>query len=227
MKKYVDLTQPIINGHWRYPIEIKAHADMTKGGYSNVTEYWMRTHMFTHIDAQRHQKVDGQTLDQYPLELLIGRASFIDLTDVKPNEPITAERLRAAFEKSGCEQTRRLLLKTCWAQQRNWDSRAFWDDAPYLTRDGAIFLRELGPELVGYDFPQDYDIRMLNKIPRGDIKLPCHEEVLVAGNILQIEYMTNLWEVPAANFDLIALPLKLREGPLDGAQIRVVAAYEE
>ena len=52
MKKLVDLTQPIITGHWRYNNEIRAHSNMHEGAYSNVTYYTMRTHMFTHIIRQ-------------------------------------------------------------------------------------------------------------------------------------------------------------------------------
>ena len=226
MKKLVDLTQPIITGHWRYNNEIRAHSNMHEGAYSNVTYYTMRTHMFTHIDAQKHQLADGQEMPDYPLDIYIGRASFIDLSDIQPNEAIDAARMKAAFEKSGCEQTDRLILKTCWGLQRDWTTHDYWDDAPYITRDGAQYLASLGPRLVGYDFPQDYDIRMFEKKPRGECVLPVHQEVLVKANIMQIEYMHYLWEVPVNNFDLYALPLKLREGPLDGAQIRVIAAYE-
>ena len=43
--------------------------------------------------------------------------------------------------------------------------------------------------------------------------------------ILQIEYMSNLWEIGADTCQLIALPLNTQHA--DGSQIRVIAVVEE
>ena len=95
-----------------------------------------------------------------------------------------------------------------------------------MTEDGGIWIKNYNPKLVGYDFPQDYEIRMIRTMKPGDIIVqPVHEHVLKDGKILQIEYMTNLWEIGAETCQLIALPLNTQHA--DGSQIRVIAVVEE
>jgi kynurenine formamidase len=76
--------------------------------------------------------------------------------------------------------------------------------------------------VVGFDFPQDYDIRRLHKVDLNEIDLTTHD-VLLANDILMIEYLSNLWKVPVQNVYIYALPLNLKNA--DGAQIRVVASF--
>ena len=80
--------------------------------------------------------------------------------------------------------------------------------------------------MVGYDFAQDYVIRNLRHMKPGEVaEQPVHEHVLKQGEILQIEYLTNLWEIGADVCQLIALPLNTQHA--DGSQIRVIAVVEE
>ena len=79
---------------------------------------------------------------------------------------------------------------------------------------------------MGYDFAQDYAIRNIRTMKPGDeIIQPVHEHVLKQGEILQIEYMTNLWNIGSNTCQLIALPLNTQNA--DGSQIRVIAVVEE
>ena len=47
--------------------------------------------------------------------------------------------------------------------------------------------------------------------PGDEIIQPVHEHVLKQGEILQIEYMTNLWNIGSDTCQLIALPLNTPE----------------
>ena len=137
MKKVIDLTLPIIVGHWRYSNQRRPVHTIAEGAASNVTYFDLQTHMFTHIDAPKHVVADGKTLDDFPLDRLIGKAAVLDVSYVKPNQGIHEKDLSAAYQK--CEKADIILVKTSWGLQRDWTTKEFWDDAPYITEDGAAF----------------------------------------------------------------------------------------
>lgn len=74
--------------------------------------------------------------------------------------------------------------------------------------------------LVGFDFPQDYDIRRLRTEDEHNLTLTTHD-YLLKKDILMIEYMTNLWSVESKVVDFVGLPTALEN--VDGAQIRCIA----
>ena len=79
---------------------------------------------------------------------------------------------------------------------------------------------------MGYDFAQDYEIRLIrNRKPGQIINQPVHQHVLVEGQILQMEYMTNLWNIKSPTCTLVCLPLNTQNA--NGSQIRVVAVVDE
>lgn len=218
-RKVIDLTAPIAP-HWRYPIEIGTVRSFENGNYLNIRSFDMRTHWYTHIDAPLHYVDGGKSLDDFPLlDMLVGKATILNIAaDVKPNEPITAEMIKKVAE--GRKMQDIIFLRTDWGLQRPWESKEFWDDAPYMTREAAVYLRELGPKVVGFDFPQDYDIRRASQLPEKDVDFTTHEEIL-KHEILMIEYMNGLWNLSRDEVDIVALPLPIPGA--DGAQLRVVA----
>lgn len=216
---YVDLTLPIVY-HWRYPIEIKDVKSFSKGDVANVKEFNMKTHWYTHIDAPLHQLADGKNLDEFPIENFFGKAVVLDVSYIKKNEPITAEMLKKALGED--KNYKIIFIKTCWEQKTDWKTIDYWDNAPYMTEDAAKFIRDLKPNIVGFDFPQDYDIRKLRFTDESECFLTTHEYIL-KNDILMIEYLTNMWKIDKKIIDIVALPISLEKA--DGAQIRVVAIF--
>lgn len=240
MKQWVDLTEPLVEGHWRYNEFVQTCDDGPEGfgRYMNVG------HAFTHIDAPRHMIHGGRQLDEFPLfDFLIGPAAVLDCGDVRPNQPIDRALLESAFE--GCNTTDVLLVKTSWGKTCSSSLKDHWMQAPYMTQSGVDFLRSLKPKAVGFDFPQDFGIRCSdadsnlvtkekdydadadNKLrpgPPTPENSPTHFSLLPY-DILMIEYMTNLWKVPVKNVEICALPLKLKMPNTDGAPIRVAVRF--
>ena len=219
-KNFVDLTVPIVTGHFRYPNFIRPFRSIAEGDSVNVTYYDLRSHWFTHIDSPRHFVQDGKTLDDFDVSMLIGRASILDVSHVGANQGITPAHLQAALE--GCESTNFLIIKTAWGEKVSWESPKFWDEAPYMTREAAEFIRDLHPKVVGFDFPQDHDIRLLKVKDESELDMTTHE-IILKNDILMVEYLNYLWKVPVQNVDIYALPLNLKQA--DGAQIRVVVSF--
>ncbi len=220
MAKVVDLSLPL-RRTWRYAIDFNHVKGFERGDIVQVTECNLRSHWFTHIDAPRHFLADGPTLDDYPLDILCGEALFLDLRQVGNKQPITAEILEKAA--AGHAHHDFLILRTELGKRLSWETTDFWDESPYVTEDGARWIHAYGPKVVGFDFPQDHDIRLLRFKSEAELEHPCHKHILENG-ILMIEYLTNLWEVPTDVCRVVGLPLKLEQA--DGAQIRVVAFVE-
>lgn len=218
--KVIDLTLPIIP-HWRYGFTTEPGNQMSKGDGLNTTKFCLGSHNYTHIDSPRHFLEDGKTLNDFPLELLIGEALILDVSHVKANTEITAEDLAKAAH--GHKIPNMVLIKTSWDARCSWMTTEFWDTAPYIGVEGAKYLQTLGFKVIGYDFPQDYDIRKLRFIPAKETYQPTHE-FLLKKDILMIEYICNLHKIDTPIVNIVALPLNLQEA--DGAQIRIVAVLD-
>ncbi|MEM7744031.1 MAG: cyclase family protein [Pseudomonadota bacterium] len=217
--KIIDLSMPVEEGHLRWPIERGKKGDFAAGDLFEAT--WFRTscHGFTHMDAPRHMVPGGETLDALDLARVVGRAAVIDLSDIEPNEEITADRLAPAA--AHLEPGQIALFRTCWDTQRDWHEPAFWRDAPYLSRDACEWLLDRRPTACAFDFPQDYTIRLLLD---GEVRpIPEHvsHDVLLRSGVTLIEYLVNTRDVTTAHTFLAALPVKLTGS--DGAPSRVIA----
>lgn len=222
--KIVDLTLPI-KKHWRYGVDFSHPKSHAAGDLWQTTEYTLQSHWFTHIDAPFHHSPKGKTLDAYPIaDWCMSKALVLDFSEVRDNQGINANMLEDAA--AGFPRHDILLLRTDRGRKVSFESFEFWDNSPYVTADGGCWLRDYRPKVVGFDFPQDYEIRKIRTMKPGDvIHQPVHDHVLIEGGILMIEYLTHLWDISQPTCDLMALPLKTVEA--DGAQIRVIALVEE
>jgi len=179
-------------------------SSIATGGVANVTHLDMGAHTGTHVDAPCHFYANGSGVDQLPLEILIGPCRVFDLSGL--TGPIT----RAALEKCDFGGVTRALFKT--RNSRHWanDDREFDKQFVAVAADAAKYLVERGVKLVGVDY--------LSVEAFGSKKHPVHETLLGAGVVI-IETL-NLAEVLAGDYELIALPVKLKGA--DGAPARVV-----
>ena len=218
--KVIDLTLPIIP-HWRYGFTSSPGKDMNKGDGINTTNYSLGSHNYTHIDSPKHFLKDGKSLNDFPLELLIGDALVLDVSHVGANQEITEKDLSAAV---GTHQVPNIvLIKTSWDAKCSWETTEFWDTAPFIGVEGAKYLQTLGFKVIGFDFPQDYDIRRLRFVSEKETYQPTHE-FLLKHDVLMIEYMCNLHKIDRPIVKFAGLPINLQNA--DGAQIRVVAMLD-
>ncbi len=227
MRRIVDLTLPIVE-HWRYGFKVTPVRTHANGDPWQCTAYNLQSHWYTHIDAPLHFDPNGKNLDDYPIQdWAITDCLVLDLSDCGDNTAITGEMLEKANEPFKDKHYDSLIIGTDRPKKVSFKTTDFWDNAPYLTEDAGIWIQKYAPKVVGYDFPQDYAIREHRFMKPGDpyTPQPVHEHVLKQGEILQIEYMTNLWEIGTPTCQLIALPLNTKQA--DGSQIRVIAVVEE
>jgi kynurenine formamidase len=165
-------------------------------------------HTGTHVDAPSHFIEDGRSIDQVELDRFARPGLRLDLGGARPGEPIAlADLERAGFDPAGARGTI-LVLASGWADVAYREPRLYREN-PFLAADAAEALAEAGPSALALDFPVD-----------SASPWPNHTTLLGA-EVLLIENLLNLRGLPAAGFEVLALPLRL-EGE-NGAPARVVA----
>ena len=177
---------------------------IARGDAANVTRIEMGAHTGTHIDAPIHFEPNGCGIDQLPLDVLVGPCRVFDLTAVPGHIN------RAVLAQCDLRGVTRALFKTRNSQRWARGVRAFDPNFTAVAADGAAELVARGVKLVGVDY--------LSVEPFGSKEHPVHH-ILLRANVVVVEGL-NLNDVPAGDYELLALPLKLRGA--DGAPARVI-----
>jgi len=184
------------------PINISRTQSLEKGDIARVSHLSFSTHIGTHIDPPSHFMMDGLSLDRVPLEVLIGPARIIDAGDVDSIDAALLERM----ELDGAT---RVLFKT-----RNsgfWrEAQGFREDFVYLETEAAELLVKRGVQLVGIDYLS---------IEKFNFDRPSTHWTLLGNNVVIVEGL-DLSGIAPGDYELICLPLKIKDG--DGGPARVV-----
>lgn len=174
-----------------------------KGDNANTSEVTLSVHTGTHVDAPDHFLGNGKTIEQLPLDALLGRAYVLYLPDV---DQITAAVLERAEIPP---RTRRLLFKTRNSEYWAKGVKEFQTGFAGLTEDAAQLLVDRNVRLVGIDY--------LSIAPYKKSR-PTHRLLLEAGVVI-VEGL-DLSRVSQGRYTITCLPLKL--GGSDGAPARVI-----
>ena len=206
MPTIYDISLPIESGGVVYPdntpIDIATVKSVAKGDSSTISRISFGSHTATHLDAQSHFVDGGATMDDIPLDLLLGPALLVRF----PNDvtSITAAHLRSA----GITGQIRVLFAT----RNSGFNRGpkFVPDFTYVAPDAAEYLVEQGVKLVGVDYLS------IEQFHSGHHRT--HKALLGAGVVI-VEGL-QLSDPPAGMYELMCLPLRLKG--LDGAPARAV-----
>jgi len=197
-----------------------------KGFVSNVVE--MTVHVGTHIDSPHHFFRDKPSIEQLPLEPMMGQAVVLDLTAKGiAHAKITTEDMVEAEHKlklQGIEipEGGMLFLRTDWPKGHDTADPKWWNDSPYLTQEAAQWVVGKKPAVVGFDFAQEEkgaDYQRAEQIL--DSAMRVHRTILPRV-IFQIENLINLDQI-GATARIIALPVKWKT---ESAPARVIAILD-
>jgi kynurenine formamidase len=216
--RIIDLTMPIAP-HFRWRTQVSVTGDIAAGDQFRVTRVDAACHGFSHVDAQAHILADAPTIEQTPLERVVGPCRVLRLENVLPEEEIGPERL-AAVDPGGAPGEI-LLIAVGWDKQRDSNTPEFWRHAPWLNRAAAEWLAARAPSAVAFDFPQDYPIRLL--LDGVEVPFDQHvtHDVLLRHGVTLIEYLVNTTELREPRCLLSAAPLKIPGA--DGGPARIYA----
>lgn len=179
MRKITDLTLPVVE-HWRYGIKFELATSHANKDRWQTTKYNLQSHWFTHIDAPVHHDPNGKNLDAYPIsDWCISDCLILDLSFVGDNEAITAQMLERANEPFKDKHYDAIIIRSDRGRKVSWESVEFWDNSCWVSADGGRWIRDYNPKVVGFDFPQDYEIRKIRTVkPEDPIVQPVHDFVL-------------------------------------------------
>ena len=205
-----DVTVPIFNELPTWPgdpaVEITDWRRLSAGDGANVSMLNFGAHTATHVDAPAHFIEGAGKVESLDLEVLIGAAEVIAVPDDR-------QAIDEEFVLANCSPgTPRILFKTRNSAFWSEPGLQFHEDFTYLDLKAAEMLVQRGMKLVGIDY--------LSIEKFGSPKHETHHALLSHGVII-LEGL-NLSEVPAGKYELICLPLRLRNNLGDGAPARVV-----
>lgn len=166
----------------------------------NVSELLMSPHTGAHTDAPLHYDPDGAAIADVALDLYLGRCRVIHAIDA--DALVEPRHLEGAL----ADVPERVLIRT--ARRARIDA---WDpDFKAIAPATIDELHTAGVRLVGVDTP--------SLDPADSKTLDSHQRVRAHGMAI-LEGIV-LDDVPAGDYELIALPLKIRGG--DASPVRAV-----
>ena len=202
-----DVTVPIRAGMPIYEgdptLSIEAWSAMAKGDSANVSFLHFGAHTGTHVDAPAHFIEGANKIDSLPLDVLIGPARVIRVPDDRME--IDPEFLNSC----DLTNTTRVLFHT---RNSSFWNEGFRKDFTHVLPEAAELLVERGVKLVGNDYLS------VEKFHSGHHRTHL---TLLRNGVVIVEGL-NLTDVPAGDYELICLPMKIADGAGDGAPARVV-----
>jgi kynurenine formamidase len=204
-------------------------AGVTPGGYyyaSNRLE--MAEHGGTHIDAPIHFSEGGQTLDQVPIEHLVGTGARIDVTAQCARDRdyrVSIQDFERWEAAHGRIPTRAIVLvDTGFA--RFWPSRQRYLGTEMRGQEGvqALHFPGLHPEAAAW-LVRERQVKAVGidtaSIDYGQSSKFETHVALLSQNVPVFENLSDLRDLPYRGFDVIALPMKIAGGT--GGPLRVIA----
>ena len=232
----VDLTYPFDSTtvYWPTAEGFKLETDfegMTdKGYYYSAYRYSAAEHGGTHLDAPVHFAKGKNSIDQIPLEQLMGPALVIDVTRqcaTNADYLVTVSDIENWEKQNGkIGSGSIILLKTGYG-------KLYPDRKKYLGTDerGAEAVAKL--HFPGLDpaaakwLAQNRSIKAIGldtaSIDRGQSTLFESHRTLFENNIPAFENVANLDQLPVKGFTVIALPMKIKGG--SGGPLRIIATW--
>ena len=185
-------------------VDLQRVRKIEEGANANVSHLKMSVHTGTHVDAPYHFLENGKTVDELPLNILMGRAYVVHLHDSV--DMITTEVLDGADIPP---RTRRVLMRTRNSAFWTKSNLPFQENFVAIDEGAAEYLVKRGVKLVGVDY--------LSVAPYKN-SAPTHKVLLKAGLVV-VEGL-NLSKVSQGRYNFYCLPLKLAGS--DGAPARAI-----
>ena len=233
--EYVDLTHEFSEEtvYWvtakKFDLDTVYQGHTEKGYYYSAFDFTTAEHGGPHIDAPVHFAANTQSVDQIPLTNLIGNAIKIDVSAKAFNVPdylITAEDIQNWEQQEGIKipDGAIVLLETGYSKhydtvEKYLGTNKRGEDAvkelhfPGLSPQAAKWLVEnRNISAIGIDTAS---------IDYGQSEFFQSHVILLSKNIPIFENLMNLDKLPPKDFEIIALPMKIKNG--SGGPLRIVA----
>ena len=198
LNSWIDISLTIHPGMPYWPdnpaVSIEPSQCLAHGDVCNVSKLTIGTHTGTHVDGINHFIKDGLGIDKMPLDATIGKARVIEIKDDKQIKVVE-------LEPHNIQAGERILFKT-----RNSEvalkSAKFVENFVHISTEAAQYLAQKQVRTVGVDYLSVGGYQ-------GNV-VEVHHALLGSG-IWAIEGL-NLSQVEPGEYELICLPIKLKDG---------------
>jgi kynurenine formamidase len=232
--RLVDLSYPFdaTSVYWPTAEPFKLDTDFEgvtdKGYFYSAYRYSAAEHGGTHLDAPVHFAKGHHTVDEIPLEQLMGNGIVIDVTSQCASN---ADYLVSVADFQNWERKNGRIAPGTIVFLRTGFGKRYPDRKSYLGTDerGAAAVAKL--HFPGLDpaaarwLTQNRSIKAIGldtaSIDNGQSTLFESHRILFEKNIPAFENVANLDQLPVKGFSVIALPMKIKGG--SGGPLRIVA----
>lgn len=211
-----------------FKLEEVAKGETDQGFYYSANNFATAEHGGTHIDAPIHFAKNMQSVDEIPLENLIGNAVKIDISEKALKDPdyrITVKDIQNwENEHEQIPEGSIILLETGYGKFYPNAGKYLGTDErgqnavkklhfPGLSAEAAQWLiknrkiKAVGIDTASIDYGQSQDFAT--------------HVALMTQNVPAFENMANLDKLPVKGFTIIALPMKIKGG--SGGPLRIIA----
>src|SRR5687768_2262548 len=201
-----------------------------KGYFYSAYRYSAAEHGGTHLDSPVHFAKGRHTVDEIPLQQLMGSAIVIDVTQQCASN---ADYQVSVADFQNWERRNGRIAPGTIVLLRTGFGKRYPDRQSYLGTDerGAPAVAKL--HFPGLDpaaarwLTQNRSIKAIGldtaSIDYGQSTLFESHRILFEKNIPALENVANLEQLPSKGFSVIALPMKIKGG--SGGPLRVVALF--
>lgn len=209
--RIVDLTHTLTPGKEQYMLDIGRRNEREGGEGDIMSTVYMWSHVGTHVEAPLHYIATGSDTAGLSIEQLFGPAIVLDFRHKSVNEEISLKDLKEAGDIQLGDRV--ITMTGRHTQYRTPQSH----DRPYLSEGAVRWLVEdrkiscLGTDSSGYE------VRFVDNHP--------DHRLLTGAGIPVLECLSNLIELKAERFFLIALPIPVIG--LDACPVRAIGIVPE
>lgn len=219
MTRIIDLTLPLEDGlpalgRLARPVIVPhtthEQSKMLKQGTEDdlltfaTTYMGMLDHTGTHIDALFHNHPLGETIDEMPVEMFMGKAACLDLRHIPDRGDITASDMDEAEKAAGVQVDGHIVLLCTGLNARHWPDDSICNSNAQVTAEATYWLHERGSRVHGVEGPST---------DRVWENLFVNHRICRDLGMVHYEWLWNLEEVVGAGeFRFQGIPLRIRGG---------------
>lgn len=182
---------------------------LSRDGWNAKTLH-VYAHSGTHMDAPYHFGVSDKTINEYQPSDFIGKAHVLRLSISKDSYLISLADLDPVINKF--EPGDSLLIQSGWSAHLY--KQRYRNGLPRISEEVAQCLVDQKIKMLGVEPPSIADVNNLKEVTRI-------HQILMAGDVIIIEGLTNLDQLQNDVCTLFAFPLKIKNG--DGSPARIIA----